>query len=69
VWGYLIGAIFSTFIILIFYVLVLIYYCFGLFNVFVSFVVCPMQRGEKGDKEGDFGQDGDFPIKIGSLVQ
>jgi hypothetical protein len=42
---------------------------FGLFNVFVSFVVCPMQRGEKGDKEGDFGQDGDFPIKIGSLVQ
>ena len=41
----------------------LIYYYFGLLNVFADFVVCPMQGGEKGDK------DGDFPIDKGSLVQ
>ena len=46
-----------------------IYYYFGLFNVFVGFVVCPMQGGEKGDKEGVFSQDGEFPMEIGSLVQ
>ena len=62
-WGYLIGAIFATSLPIISYVLYLVYYCFGLFNVFVDFVVSPMQGGEKGDK------DGDFPINKGSLVQ
>ena len=30
----------------------LVYYCFGFINLFFSFVVCPMQKGEKKNKEG-----------------
>ena len=58
--GRLIGAIFATSLPIISYVLCLVYYCFGLFNVFVDFVVSPMQGGDK---------DGDFSIDKGSLVQ
>lgn len=35
----------------------------------MSFVVNPMQRGEKEDKGRVFNQNGDLPMELGSLVQ